>query len=274
MPKPFRLAMIQMTVCGGERERNLAHAVALIAEAASNGATVMLLPECLDLGWTHPSARTLADTIPDGVACRQLRDAAQQHGVIVVAGLTERDGDQVYNAAVVIDETGSVVCRHRKLNELSIGHDCYDQGDRLNVAHTSVGTIGLMICADAFATDGAIGQALAMMGADLILSPTAWAVPPDHDPQRTPYGDEWRRVYQPLATAYQLIVVGVSNVGPVSGGPWDGHRCIGCSLAINHDGSELVQGPYGEAAETILYQDLTPQPRPARGNAWAAHLAG
>ena len=53
--------------------------------------------------------------------------------------------------AVLLDPEGRMLLHHRKLNELEIGHTCYDQGDRLGVVQTSVGTMGLMICADAFA---------------------------------------------------------------------------------------------------------------------------
>ncbi len=60
---PFKLALIQMHVEGGDKKRNLNHAVELIAEAAANGAQVALLPECLDLGWTHPSSLTEAEPI-------------------------------------------------------------------------------------------------------------------------------------------------------------------------------------------------------------------
>ncbi|MCK5248957.1 MAG: carbon-nitrogen hydrolase family protein, partial [Spirochaetaceae bacterium] len=150
MMKPglFKLAMIQMRVTGGDKKGNLRHADELIREAASQGAELTLLPECLDLGWTHPSSATLADSIPDGEACRTLRRAAAENDVYVCAGLTERSGNQVFNAAVLIDNHGEVILRHRKINELEIGWDNYSTGDRLNVVDTTFGRIGLMICAD------------------------------------------------------------------------------------------------------------------------------
>ena len=58
MSRPFNLAMIQMRVEGGQKEANLRHAEQLVAEAAGGGAEAVLLPEVMDLGWTHPSART------------------------------------------------------------------------------------------------------------------------------------------------------------------------------------------------------------------------
>jgi predicted amidohydrolase len=265
----LKLGLVQMLVEGGEVERNRVRAVHSIAEAAAHGAQIVVLPETLDVGWTHPATRQLAEPIPDGRTCILLRDAARVHQVYVCSGLVERAGDKVYNAAVLIAPDGNIVLSHRKLNELDIGHACYDLGDRLGVAHTPLGTIGLMICADGFACDQVLTRSLGYMGAQLILSPSAWAVPESHDQQREPYGQLWRDNYGPPAAAFRMWIVGVSNVGSIDAGPWAGRRCIGCSLVVGPDGATVLQGPYGCAAATIMYLDIELQSRPARGTQWS-----
>src|SRR6188768_3451844 len=70
MPTSFKLAMVQMRVDGGAKDKNLARAEDRIAEAAQNGAEVVLLPEALTLGWTHPSSLTEAEPIPSGESCQ------------------------------------------------------------------------------------------------------------------------------------------------------------------------------------------------------------
>jgi len=256
--KPFKLALIQMHVEGGEKTRNLNHAVELIAEAASNGAQVALLPECLDLGWTHPSSLTEAEPISVGFPCTTLINAAIKNKIYVCAGLTEKAEGKVYNSAAIIDTNGIIKCLHRKINELEIGYDFYSQGDRLNIAETEFGTFGLMICADARAQDFVLSKALGQMGADIILSPCAWAVPDDHDNSKTPYGKEWQDAYSNVAKEFSVWIAGVSNVGLINGGPWKNRKCIGCSLVVGSDGKEIAQGPYGVDAETILYVDVCP----------------
>lgn len=263
-----KLALIQMLVEGGRREANLARAESRIREAALQGAGIALLPEVCDLGWTHPSARELAEPIPGGTASRRLMRAAAENRIYVCAGLTERDGDRVYNAAVLVGPRGELLLKHRKLNELDIAHDLYAQGDRLNVVDTEYGTIGVLICADATARHHALLRSLGYMGADLILSPSAWAVPPDHDNAETPYGETWRVPYRTVAREFRLWVAGVSNVGRLEEGPWKGWHCIGCSLVMNPEGKEVLQGPYGVSADTILYVDVRTVPRPGRGTDW------
>lgn len=264
----YTVAMIQMKVEAGKPDANLARAEQRVAEAAKQGAKIAVLPEVMDLGWTDPSARELAYGIPDGKTCRRLRDIALKNNMYVCAGLIEKDGDKRYNAAVVINPNGVVILKHRKLNELDIAHDLYDQGDGLNVAHTPLGTIGLYICADATASGNVLSNALGYMGADIILSPSAWAVPPDFDNTETPYGDTWRNVYKPVSAQFGLWVIGVSNVGKIEAGPWKDWDCIGSSLAYNADGQEILQGPFGAQADTILYVDVALKDRPARGTAW------
>jgi predicted amidohydrolase len=269
--RPLKVGLIQMSVGGGEKSRNLRHSQALIAEAAAQGADLALLPEAMNLGWTHPSCSTHADPIPGGETFEALSDSARRHGVYVCSGLVERAGDRVFNAAVILDRRGRLLLLHRKLNELTIGHDYYAQGDRLNVCHTELGTLGLMVCADGFAHGLVLGRALGYMGADVILSPSAWAVPADHDNEKEPYGRLWRDSYSPVAREFSVWVLGVSNVGWLTAGPWAGRKCIGCSMAVGPDGEVVLQGPYGVEAETILYVDVTPVPRPARGCGWVEH---
>jgi predicted amidohydrolase len=266
--KNYKLAMAQMMVEAGRLEANLDRATKRIGEAAEHGANLIVLPEVMDLGWTDPSAKTMAYEIPDGKTCRRLRDAAAKNNIYVCAGIVEKNKGKIYNAAVIIDPSGKVILTHRKLNELDIAHDLYDQGDKLNVVHTPLGTLGLYICADATADGNVLSNSLGYMGADIILSPCAWAVPPGFDNKATPYGDTWRNVYRPVSKKFDLWVVGVSNVGKIEAGPWKDWDCIGNSLVYGPGGKEVLQAPYGEKADTIIYVDISLKDRPARGTKW------
>jgi predicted amidohydrolase len=267
----FRIGMAQILVEGGRPEANLARAVTRIEEAAARGCRLVVLPECLDLGWTDPSARTLAQPIP-GPHTERLAQAARQSGVFVAAGLVERAGDKLFNAAVLIDSAGEILLVHRKINELDLAHDLYSVGDRLGVAHTPLGTLGLNICADNFSDSLAIGHVLARMGAQVIVSPSAWAVDADHDNVAAPYGDLWRTSYRDLCRLYDLYVIGVSHVGWLTAGPWKGRKGIGCSLAVGPGGAILAEGPYGHDADALITVEIDPQPPIAKGTRVAESL--
>lgn len=248
----FVLSLIQMRVDGGCKKANLDRAKRLAGKAAKEGAKVVLLPEAMDLGWCHSSARSEADTIPDGQTCKALREMAREHAVFLCSGLVERAGTECFNAAVLVDPDGELLLHHRKLNELDIARDLYARGGRLGAAATRFGKFGLMICADGFAPGQIVSRTLGLMGAQIILSPCAWAVPADHDNKRDPYGRLWLDNYCPVARERKVWIAGCSNVGPISDGPWKGRHCIGSSLVVGPEGDEKLRGPYGVDAEAIL----------------------
>jgi len=213
------------------------------------------LAECLDTGWTHPSAAVLAEPIPGPTADR-LCEAASRHQIYVVAGITERNGSRIYNAAVLISPEGRILAHHRKINELDIAWNLYSRGDRLMVADTAFGKAGLTICADNFPDSLELSRSLARMGAHYILSPCAWAVDAGHNNASEPYGGRWRDAYSTLCRSHKVTIIGVSNVGWLADGPWKGRKCIGCSLAMGPGGTTLATGPYGETAESLVIVEI------------------
>ena len=266
--KPFRLAIAQMRVEGGALETNLQHAGEMIAEAAGQGADVVLLPEAMDLGWTDPSALAIAEPVPEGKSAQLLISMAKEYHLYVCSGLTEKDGETVYNAAVLIDPGGKVIMLHHKINELDIGHPYYALGRKLEVVQTDLGAIGVMICADASTGKDEIPRTLSYMGADVILSPSAWAVPADHDNTEQPYGGMWTDIYTAVARDFRVWIASCSNVGWMTGGPWKGWKTIGCSMVVGPGGVKVLDAPYGVDADTILYVDVKPEPRPGQGTTW------
>ena len=251
--KVIKVAMIQMSVKGNDMDVNLQRAATLVAQAAVNGAGIALLPECMDIGWTHPGSLLNASSIPDGKVFTTLVALAKKYQLYICSGMTEKDGNKHYNTAVLINPDGVLLLKHRKINELDIGKPYYATGDRINVVDTAIGRIGVMICADAIIEDRSITTALARMEPQLILSPCSWAVPPGFDNEKEHYGQLWRDAYLPIAEKFSTYIIGVSNVGPIIDGPWKGWDCIGASLAVDNHGVEILQMPFGVEAESIVY---------------------
>jgi len=255
-----------MFVTGGMAEKNIRKAGEMIERAARGGCHLIVLPECLDFGYTFPDAARLAEPVP-GKWSDALSRYAADSSIYVVAGLTERESSDIYNAAVLISPEGCILLKHRKINILEIAQDIYSTGDVLRVVKTPLGVIGVDICADNFPESLVLGHSLARMGAQILLSPCAWAVKADYDNTRQPYGGMWRKSYRKLASLYDVGVVGVSNVGQIQRGVWKGRKCIGCSLAVGPGGTVLAEGPYGEDAEELLFVEISILKRSATGTA-------
>ncbi len=122
----------------------------------------------------------------------------------MIAGLTELDGDKVFNSAILVSARGEILATHHKINELTIGHEIYDLGRSLSVTDTALGATGLNICADNFPRSKALGRAFGQMGSELILSPCAWAVDADHDNEAKPHGALWLESYSKLALEFEM----------------------------------------------------------------------
>jgi predicted amidohydrolase len=118
---------------------------------------------------TDKIAPDVAETVP-GPTTATLGDLARKRNSYVVAGLYERDGNTMYNTAVLIDRKGNLAGKYRKVylprEEIEEG---LTPGIDYPVFDTDFGKIGMMICWDVQYADPA--RALALAGAELILLP-------------------------------------------------------------------------------------------------------
>lgn len=241
--KTLKVGIGQLHVDGGNAALNLKNAAAFVKEAAEKSCYIIVLPEALDFGWTHSSALTEAQSIP-GPNSGVLQQAAKENAIYVIVGLTERNGDKIHNTAILISPEGKILAKHRKINILDIAQHIYTPGNSCTVTHTELGTIGMNICADNSPATNELGHAMGYMGADIILSPCSWAVPPDYDNEKTPYGDIWKESYVEIAKKHGIPVIGVSNTGLVKDGEWKNWWCIGASLVVSKDGVIQKQFDY------------------------------
>jgi predicted amidohydrolase len=254
MTPTIKIGMAQLLVEGGEPERNLKRAGVLIDEAKDKKCDIVLLPECLDLAWTHPSAKTEVCPIPgehSNYFCKQ----AKEKDIFLCVGLTERAQDKVYNSAILIDNNGDIILKYRKINLLVVEQEYYSVGNILSVVDTKFGKIGVNICADNYMDGLSIGHTLARMGAQIIISPSSWTVDFSVTQADDPYGDKWLKPYSILAKAYDIAIVGTTSVGVIVGGPYEGKKMIGCSLAVNKNGV-IAQGTFNEFAGELVIAEF------------------
>ncbi len=246
MNRELTLALIQHADRGGS-EANLAHIGARIAEAARQGARLILLQElhngpyfCQD---EDPAHFDLAEPIP-GPSSERLGRLAGELGVVIVASLFERRAPGLYhNTAVVLDADGRLAGRYRKMHipEDPGFHEKFHfaPGDRgFAPVDTAVGRLGVLVCWDQWYPEAA--RLMALAGAELLLYPTAigWD---RNDPadERQRQLDAWRLVQRGHAVANGLPLAACNRVGfeasPRPGDP-----------GIDFWGRSFVCGPQGE----------------------------
>ncbi len=261
----LKIGMGQLLVEGGEPERNLNRAGDMVREAANKECDLILLPECLDLAWTHPSAKTEAQMIP-GPHSDTLCSLAEINSLYLCAGLTERFEDKVYNAAILINPKGEIILKYRKINVLNVAQDIYSIGQTLSVTDTTFGIVGVNICSDNYSDSLEIGHSLARMGARIILSPSSWTVEYSITEDEDPYGKKWYEPYHTLAKLHDLIIISATSVGVIVGGVYEGKKMVGCSLAVDKMGV-IRQGKFNEfTGELVVAEIKVPSPQPLGTN--------
>tara|TARA_B110001452_G_scaffold91616_1_gene75474 strand:+ start:4085 stop:4930 length:846 start_codon:yes stop_codon:yes gene_type:complete len=250
----MKIGLGQLLVEGGEPERNLERAIELITEAKQNNCDIILLPETLDFGWTHPSAIKESEPIPgkySDILCRE----AKSKNIWICAGLTEKNENKNFNTAILINRNGEILTRYHKINVLDVGLHYYEIGQSLSVIDTEFGKIGLNICADNYADSMSIGHTLAKMGAQIILSPSSWTVDYSITEEDNPYNDKWIKPYSYITELYNITIVGVTAVGYIVGGPYEGKKSVGCSLVVEN-GKMINEGRFNEFTSELICMNI------------------
>jgi len=173
MSRPLAIGLAQITgePYAGEDNRRLS--VRAATELFAGGAQLVVLPELIVPGYgTDPSRlEALAETL-DGPTVTAWAQAAADAGGYLAGGICERDGDRLYDSAVLVGPEG-VVLHYRKLHLFGEEKSVFAVGDvGLPVARTPFGVVGLCICYDLRFVETI--RALSLMGAELVCVPTAW----------------------------------------------------------------------------------------------------
>lgn len=170
MPKRLvKLAAVHHHPRNSTTEKNLEAFSSYAAEAGEKGADIVCLPEGITLVGTGQVYADVAESLP-GPTSERLGMVARKHQMYIVAGILEKDGEVIYNTAILLDREGQLAGKYRKValprEEIEGG---VTPGKEFPVFETDFGTIGMMICWDVFFPEPA--RQLAMQGAEVIFLP-------------------------------------------------------------------------------------------------------
>ncbi|MEA2280014.1 MAG: hypothetical protein QOK21_621 [Solirubrobacteraceae bacterium] len=167
------LALAQLSGPPDGGVENRGRSVRMAADAFERGADLVVLPELIVPGYDLRADRVAAAAEPvDGDTVAAWTALAREAGGYVAGGFAERDGDAIYNTAVLVGPDG-VIVHYRKLHLFSAERGVFTPGDLgLPVVATPVGRIGLCVCYDLRFVETL--RILALEGAELVCVPTAW----------------------------------------------------------------------------------------------------
>jgi len=251
----LKIAAIQMAMKKGY-DYNVATAEKFVREAAKNGAKLILLPElfegiyfCKDMDKKY---FTWAKEREGHPLIAHFSRLARELSVVLPMSYFEKSEDKYFNALVVIDSDGKVLENYRKTHiPDGPGYEekfYFSPGDTgFKVWKTSVGKIGVGICWDQWFPETA--RSLALMGAEVILYPTAIGSEPEIDVDSK---DHWQRVQQGHAAANTVPVVAANRVG-IEVGDSCTLTFYGSSFMSDYTGKILVEASRDK--EEIIYAE-------------------
>ena len=265
-----RVAVVQAGSVPFDPAATTARVVDQLAEAAAEGARVVVFPEAY-LG-TYPKGLTFGSPVGtrtaagreeflryaggavslDGPELTEITEAAQRLGVFVVLGVIERAGGTLYCTVALIDPEQGLVGHHRKLMPTAAERLIWGQGDgsTLPVVDSPAGRVGAVICWENYMP--LLRTAMYAQGIELYCAPTV-------DDR-----DAWQHTMRHIALEGRCFVLAscqfirrsdypADYASAIEPGP-DNELIRGGSVIIDPLGTVLAGPLYGQ--EGILYADI------------------
>ncbi len=169
----LKIATAQFEHKSGDKQYNLSVIESLAEKAAAEGCDAIAFHECSITGYTFARKLSkvqmleLAELIPQGESIAALTSIAKKHNIAVLAGLFEKDAqDLLYKAYVCVDKNG-LVAKYRKLHPFINPH--LTPGDQYCVFELQGWKCGILICYDNNVIENV--RATKLLGADIIFMP-------------------------------------------------------------------------------------------------------
>lgn len=225
----MKISLAQIEVLSGEINENINKMLSFIKKAAEELSDIVVFPEMSDTGYDMQIILNLASNWNEGpipLLCK----AAKDYNINIIAGVSERVNNDVYNSIVVINRDGKVSGSYRKTHlitaEPMLEHKSLKPGSKLGIVEIDGNKIGLMTCYEVRFPE--IARSLALVGCKLVIIPAAWPL------VRLPH---WQNLVPARAIENQIFVAATSRLGNDTG-----VQFAGSSMIISPYGNQLASG--------------------------------
>lgn len=220
---------------------NIARVSDLVIEAASQGARVILPPELFEGSYFCREEKDVffdrAYEVDKSPAIAHFRILAQKLNVVIPLSFFEKSQQVYYNSLATIDADGEILGIYRK-SHIPDGPGYEEKfyfrpgNTGFKVWQTKFGKLGVGICWDQWFPECA--RAMVLMGADILLYPTAIGTEPEEPNLNTK--DPWQRAMIGHAVSNVIPVVAANRIGTEGNQTFYGH-----SFIANHRGDKVAE---------------------------------
>ena len=240
--------------CSEHIDENIGKAEHLIRKAAGEGAQIILLQELFLSPYfckeEKKSYFELAKEAENNPVVDRMSQLARDLSVVLPISFYERAGNAFFNSVMMIDADGTQMGVYRKTHiPHAPGYQekyYFSPGDTgFKVWPTRYGNVGVGICWDQWFPECA--RAMAMMGADILLYPTAIGTA-SYD-NGYDYSPQWQHVMQGHAAANVIPVCASNRVGLEKAESCE-LNFFGLSFITDEAGTKIAEA--GREEETVL----------------------
>ncbi len=239
------IAITQMA-SEGDWAKNCDKAEALVRQAARDGAGLVLLQELFDGDYfcieQHTKFLAQAEELEHHRTVKHFAALAKELNVVLPVSVFERAGQVHFNTTVIVDADGRRLGHYRK-SHIPDGRGYQEKfyfspGDTgFKVWDTAIGRIGLGICWDQWFPEAA--RAMALMGAELLLYPTAIGSEPPNPGYDS--STHWQNTMRGHAAANILPLAASNRVGRETAPDGRFDTFYGRSFIADHQGEKMVE---------------------------------
>jgi len=245
----LRVAAIQFEPILGQCERNRRKLVESIEKVLGQKAELVVTPELGVSGFvlhTRTEAFQNAEAIPAGPTVSALEGVAKKKNGYIVSGILEKEGDFLYNAAVLVGPKG-YIGKYRKNHLWDLEKTFNEPGNMgLPTFELPFGRLAIGICYDGWFPE--VSKIYQLQGADLICYSANWVVVPDVITAENPLSPH---IHMAQAHMNGLFIICADRVGTERGVTFLGNSCI-----CGPEG--YIKGPASLDNEEILLAEINP----------------
>jgi len=242
----INIALCQMNVVDN-KEENIRKAIQMIRESKKQGADLAVLPEMFNCPYENEKFIEYAEELDNSQTLNEIAEIAKEENIHVLAGSIPElevgtdDAKSIYNTAVLFDDEGKILGKHRKMHLFDIDvkgkiyfkeSDTLSAGNEFTVIETELATIGIGICYDIRFVE--LSRIMALNGAEILIFPGAFNL--------TTGPAHWEILFKSRALDNQVYAIGVAPA-------------LDKDASYNSFGHSIAVNPWGEIIEELDYDE-------------------